>query len=134
MTITDAPFNSDINWIKENTPPQSFFLNSSYLYHPASLAGRKIFLGWPYFPWAGGYDPQLRENLRKEIYLASDNNKNEICQLLKKNHLSFVTLGKNMEDFTPNLAFWQNNFLKVYNNPQNGFIIYDVSLSCQNVK
>ena len=130
MTIADAPLNPDINWIKENTSPQSFFLNSSYLYHPASLAGRKIFLGWPYFPWAGGYNPQPRENLRKEIYLAQDNNKDTICQLLKKNRLSFVTLEKNMEDFTPNLAFWQKNFLKVYNNPQNGFIIYDVQKSC----
>jgi len=130
IKIEDAPLNPDITWIKENTPPQSFFLNSSYLYHPASLAGRKIFLGWPYFPWAGGYNPQPRENLRKALYLASNGNKNDICQLLKENHLSFVTLEKKIEDFVPNLAFWQNNFLKVYNNPQSGLTIYDIQRSC----
>ena len=129
--IDDAPKNPDILWIKENTPPQSIFLNSSYLYNPASLAGRKIFLGWPYFAWSAGYDTQKREDLRKEILNANNKNKNQICQLLKQNNLIFVSLAKINEDgFTPNLAFWQNNFLKVYNNPQNGFTVYDVQRSC----
>ena len=130
FTINDAPKNPDIEWIKENTPPNSVFLNSSYLYNPASLAGRKIFLGWPYFAWSAGYNTQQRESLRRDIWAATQNDKKYICQLLKENHLSFVTLEKNMEDLTPNLAFWQNNFLKVYNNPQNSFIIYDVQKSC----
>lgn len=129
--IDDAPKNLDILWIKENTSPKAVFLNSSYLYHPASLAGRKIFLGWPYFAWSAGYNTQQRENLRKDIWAATKNDKKYICQLLKENHLQFVSLTKeNGEDLLVNLYFWQNNFLKVYNNPQNGFIIYDVQKSC----
>ncbi|MCX6726161.1 MAG: hypothetical protein NT052_02530 [Candidatus Shapirobacteria bacterium] len=129
--INDAPKNPDIEWIKENTPPKSVFLNSSYLYNSASLAGRKIFLGWPYFAWSAGYDTQTREDLRENLLSAVNNDKIQLCLSLKQNNLNFVSLNQNdVDNFLPNLSFWQNNFLKVYNNPQTGFVIYDVQKSC----
>ncbi|MBM3205505.1 hypothetical protein FJZ41_01475 [Candidatus Shapirobacteria bacterium] len=131
MKITDAPKNPDIEWIKKNTPPSAFFLNSSYLYHPASLAGRKIFLGWPYFPWAGGYDPKQRDNLRKFIYQAPEGYQGEICQELKNNHLDFLTTEKNPEEgLLINHRFFEKNFVKIYHNQQTDFRIYDVQQTC----
>ena len=72
ISLVDYPVSKDIRWIMDNTPANSVFLNSQYLYDPVSLAGRKIFLGWPYFPWSAGYDTQTRDDLRKKL-LNSDN-------------------------------------------------------------
>jgi len=131
IKIEDAPLNPDITWIKENTPPQSFFLNSSYLYHPASLAGRKIFLGWPYFPWAGGYNTDQRGKIMKNIYEGKD--KNKICNLLIDNKISYFTTedtrgDENLPKIDP--TFFQTIFKSTYSNPKNNFRIYEVKENC----
>lgn len=131
MTIADAPANPDVAWIRENTPPRAVFLNSSYLYHPASLAGRKIFLGWPYFPWSIGYNTHERDSERIEILEASHANKAIACNILKRANIQFVFLGYNdPETLAPNSSFWENNFVKAYNNPKINSTIYDVKRSC----
>ncbi len=131
FTIPDFPNSPDATWIKQNTPTNAVFLNSTYLYHPASLAGRKIFLGWPYFSWSAGYDTNKRETLRIKLLEASFGNKNTICTILKANNIQFVSIEKtNPPDFIPNFSFWENNFLKVYNNQKSGLTIYNVTRSC----
>lgn len=125
--IDDAPRNPDIAWIKENAPPDAIFLNSSFLYHPASLAGRKIFLGWPYFPWSAGYSVDKRNDLIKRIW--SGESKEEVCLLLKNNHIYGVFLEKNSSDFPINYFLWQNYFHLSYQN--NDCLIYLVDQNCQ---
>jgi len=129
--IDDAPKNPDILWIKENTPTNSIFLNSSYLYHPASLAGRKIFLGWPYFAWSAGYDTEQRNKIIRNIY--KNNDKKEICRLLTDNKIDYFTIedtegDKNLPII--NLEFFQSNFQPVYKSYQNEFQIYELKLNC----
>lgn len=124
----DAPLDPDIAWIKENTSPDSVFLNSTYIYHPASLAGRKIFLGWPYFAWSTGHNTYQRDRLIREIWAASS--KNEACFLLKENKIDIVCLEKDSIDFPINFDFWLNNFSSVYENPRDSFIIYLVESNC----
>ena len=131
LTIDDFPKNPDITWIKEKTPPKSVFLNSSYLYHPASLAGRKIFLGWPYFAWSAGYDTDQRGKIMKAIYENKD--KNKICQLLTNNKIDYLitedTRGdKNLPEI--DLESFQTTFEPVYSNPKNNFQIYEVKSNC----
>lgn len=129
--ISDAPKNPDILWIKENTPPDAVFLNSSFLYHPASLAGRKIFLGWPYFSWSSGYNTHKRDSERIAILEASHANKAITCNSLKKANIQFVFLGRNNpETLTPNYSFWENNFVETYYNPETDSVIYNVGRSC----
>ena len=132
VAIEDAPKNEDILWIKENTPPDATFLNSSYLYHPASLAGRKIFLGWPYFSWSAGYDATKRGREWKNILETSTSGKNFVCNFLIANNIQFISLEKNEpENVTIDLSFWKNNFTMVYTNPNTALTIYDVSKSCR---
>lgn len=130
-TIIDAPKNQDILWIKENTPPDSVFLNSSYLYHPASLAGRKIFLGWPYFAWSAGYDTTKRDKERKRILGASTLNKDFVCDFLTTNKIHFVSLDSKEKGILLNYSFWETNFPKVYENKESSLFIYDVRRSCR---
>jgi len=132
MIIFDAPKDPRVDWIKNNTPPDSTFLNSSYLYHPASLAGRLIFLGWPYFPWAGGLDSDERVRIMRNIY--ENRNPQEICRLLKENKIDYFTVEDVLND--PNLPkiesrFFQNNFEYSFKDPKSGMQIYSVKDNCR---
>jgi hypothetical protein len=122
MTISDYPKNSDILWIMNNTAKDSVFLNTSYLYDNASLSGRKIFMGWPYFSWGLGYDTHKRYPLMTDILSSTD--KNYICTQLIKNNLSFVYLTNPYGDFKFDSGFWEKNFKYVYQNPNTKYTIF----------
>ena len=108
--ISDIPANEVATWIAKNTPKNAIFLNSSYLYHPASLAGRSIFLGWPYFAWSAGY-PENRMPIMDTMY--ETDNTAEVCALLHKYNISYITV----EDVTNDVnlpVINLNDYLKKY--------------------
>lgn len=129
--ILDAPANPDVAWIKNSTPPSSVFLNSSYLYHPASLAGRKIFLGWPYFPWSAGYDTDKRGLILRKLYQEVDFLK--LCQDLKENGIDYIANEKQTTlnpDFPLISLIFEEKFTQLYFNPKTSFTIYGRRESC----
>lgn len=131
LAINDAPKNPDVLWIKENTASKSVFLNSSFLYHPASLAGRKIFLGWPYFAWSTGYETEKQGKIMKEIY--ENNDKEDICRLLIGNKIDYFTTEDTKDDQNlPKIdpEFFQAIFKTAYSNQKNNFQIYEVKENC----
>lgn len=133
LTLEDYPKNHDIAWIMANTPPKSVFLNSSYLYHPASIAGRKIFYGWPYFAWSLGYETEKHREIMREGFQA--NNLYQACSLLKNAKIDYVdTTNPSGIDIKINYDFFSNNFVPVYKSFKNDFTIYDVSKSCPHKK
>src|SRR6185437_144375 len=79
ISLVDYPKNPDIQWIMHNTPSDAVFLNTSYLYNNASLAGRKIFLGWPYFPWSSGFDTDTQG--KEMARMLTETNKTQACKL-----------------------------------------------------
>lgn len=131
LTISDRPSNPTVVWIEKNTPPSTVFLNSFYLYHPASLAGRKIFLGWPYFSWSAGYDTDNRFLIQKKIYQGGK--LNDICDLLKENKIGYVETQTALADqnIPINQAFWEKNFRLLHQNPQENLEIYSVTDTCR---
>lgn len=128
ISITDYPKNPDIQWIKKNTPKNAVFLNSTYLYNPASLAGRKIFMGWPYFPWSLGYNTDKRGKLMEKIF--RENNKNTACKLLQDNSLDYIGINYNYNDFPMISTLYSQQFHLDYSNQLNNFSIYDVKKNC----
>jgi hypothetical protein len=130
--IPDAPNNPDILWIKNHTSPDAVFLNSSFLYHSASLAGRKIFFGWPYFTWSAGYDTYPRDALVRQIW--STTNLQTLCSFLKNNHISFISFHLTDQDYpinqSPLSPFSPQSLL--YRNPQTNFQIYAPNQICSN--
>ena len=87
--VADIPSNEAAAWIAKNTPASAIFLNSSYLYHPASIAGRAIFLGWPYFPWSAGY----KENRAPEMdIMYESHDPKQMCPVFAKYHISYITV------------------------------------------
>ncbi|MBI4100836.1 hypothetical protein HY439_03840 [Candidatus Microgenomates bacterium] len=129
-TLDDAPRNPDIVWIKENTPSSSIFLNSSFLYHPASLAGRKIFLGWPYFTWSAGYDTNKRGRIFRQLY--QETTLLKACQDLKENSIDYITEDRSFAnpDLPPISLLFRSQFTKLYENKQTSFTIYGRQESC----
>ncbi len=129
--IIDAPLNPTVLWIKENTPRDAVFLNSSFHYHPASLAGRKIFSGWPYFTWSLGYPMNQRGDIFRKIY--ETRSKGKICQLLIENQIDYFTVEDTLGD--PNLPnidinYFKNNFKAAYSSPKQEFFIYETKTNC----
>ncbi|RJQ35878.1 hypothetical protein C4559_05970 [Candidatus Microgenomates bacterium] len=129
IPIDDYKISPDIKWIMDNTPKNSVFLNSSYLYNPASLAGRKIFLGWPYFAWSLGYDTQQRDTLRKNLF--DPKNLSFFCNNIKKYNLKYAIIENQNNDFTVNSNFFEKEFPKIYYNKINKLKIYELSKNCR---
>lgn len=130
ITLSDYPNNKNASWIMQYTPKNSVFLNTTFLYDPASLAGRKIYLGWPYFPWSAGYDTNARGREMAQMLGATD--KTTACNLLEKNHIDFIeidTSSKDNPDIPPVSSIFEKQFVSVYSNSPSYFI-YDVSKSC----
>jgi hypothetical protein len=131
ITIDDIPTNKAANYIKNNTSKKAVFLNSSFLYHPASLAGRKIFVGWPYFAWSAGYDTENRGRILTNIYTSKE--KGETCSLLKENRIDYFTTQdtSNDPDFPIiNLKYFSTNFTADYSDPN--ISIFSVIRNCEN--
>lgn len=130
MILTDYPKSKDIMWIMKNTPADSVFLNTIFLYDPASIAGRKIFMGWPYFSWSQSYDTNFRGVLMNKLF--NPKNKTWFCKTINNYKLSYLELySKNYDQgFNINAAFFDENFTIIYENKINGLKIYDLKPSC----
>ena len=82
--------NKLINWIKENTAPDSIFLSHRYINHEILLAGRRLFYGDPYYAWGSDYDTETREALVKTMFESQD--PAEVLRLLKENDIDYVAI------------------------------------------
>jgi hypothetical protein len=93
-------------WIKNNTQPQAQFLTASYMYSPASLVGRYLYLDYGYHAWSMGYsDSQKRRNL--EVLWAQSPNHESWCTLLHREKIDAILVGpgeNNTEDGRINVA------------------------------
>ena len=130
IKLADYPMNKDISWIMKNTKPNSVFLNTQYLYDNASLAGRKIFLGWPYFAWSQGYNTNERGKIRTIILTATY--KNLACNLLRENKIDYVEISPIAPNIdNPQISnVYPNSFTSVYKNNITGYNLLSVEESC----
>ena len=129
--LADVGNNETATWIVRNTPRSAIFLNSSFLYHPASIAGRKIFMGWPYFPWSAGYDTYGRMVEMKTMY--ESKNPQIFCPLLEKHAISYITVeDANNDANLPNIDTKYFEALKkpVFTNTQRSLAIYATTDLC----
>lgn len=131
IEIKDFPNDPSVTFILEKTPKDAVFLNSSFLYDPASLAGRKIYLGWPYFSWSAGYNTDGRFNDMQE-FLAADN-KDYLCGALINDGIDYIEIQEPtpLENVEINFSFFENNFAKIFYDPASNISIYDIRLSCK---
>ena len=128
ISLSDYPVSKNVSWIIKNTKKDSVFLNNQYLYNDASLAGRKIFLGWPYFAWSQGYNTQKRDDIRKSLLNTKD--LEYFCKESLKYRLNYVDIDVDSDNALVNIDFFDKYFKKVYENKNDKFIIYDINSKC----
>lgn len=87
-TVPDPKEVKAVAWIKENTEPEARVLNNHFFFHPASIAGRKIFIGWPYFAASAGYNADKRMKRMHLVYRSGDFGL--FCKVMKENDLGYV--------------------------------------------
>jgi hypothetical protein len=127
--LRDIEANPTAKWIASHTPHDAVFLNSVWFYHPANIAGRYIFSGYPYFTWSYGYDKETRESIVKSIYNAPT--KQAACRYLRANRITHVELtDRHDEYFVTNWDLWHKDFHTAYRNADSGESVYDVASNC----
>lgn len=131
IELPDYKINKDSSWIISKTNPNSIFLNTTYLYDPASIAGRKIFMGWPYFAWSQGYNTDKRGQTMKSML--STNDKATACRLLEENKINYIEI-KIQNPPDPNIppisTLYNTQFIKSYENSNNNYSIFSVDTNC----
>jgi len=133
IPLNDYSKNTDANWILKNTPPKSVFLNTQFLYDNASIVGRRIFLGWPYFAWSQGYDTNNRYITFTQILGAEK--KQTLCPLLIENNIDYIEIsGNNLSDPNlPKVSDLFTNLKPIYKNSKTNYSIYKTSQNCDNI-
>lgn len=130
ITLEDIPNNRVAAFIQRSTPKNTTFLNAGYLYDPASMAGRKIYMGWPYFSWGAGYDTNGRD-LKMKLML-SPTDTASACELYEKEGIDFIEtqIPSNFLDTPVNYSFFDSNFVKIYLDPTKNFSVYEIAPTC----
>ncbi len=119
---TDDPV---LTWVAQNTNPRELFLTGRYGIHPILLAGRKIFYGWPYFPWSAGYNTYAREEVVKQIYGCWD--ETVLKNLVRNHRIDYIVIepeNRQADFYLLNEALIRNTFRLVYQNMERDISIY----------
>ncbi len=115
-------------WIARHTDSTKLFLSRPYVAHPILLAGRRLFLGRPYYVKFLGYDTDRRAEIVRQIYSARD--AETVTRLLHENRIGYVVIDRALlesEDYSVNEDFFKEHFRRIYD--QRGTSIYEVSPS-----
>lgn len=127
-SIPDLTVNPDAHFFATQTQPGDVVANSTWFYHPASLAGRAMYSGYTYFTWSYGYDQGGRERTLESVYRAPD--QTQLCQNLQGTRIAYVELNPNPESYLqPNWSLW-NDLLPVYENPETKLRVYKTLTIC----
>jgi DNA-binding beta-propeller fold protein YncE len=105
-----------IKWVRSNTKTHDVFLSDRFVNHQVLLAGRRLFYGWPSFPWSAGYDTTLRDEVYRQLFESTD--PNLVFRLLQENKIAYVAIddGVRRGEFIkrPNEELYDLNFQKVW--------------------
>lgn len=130
--INDIPRSDTAKFILNNSDPQSIFLPADKFYNPASLAGRRLWFGYSYFPWSMGYDTGYREAKSRNIF-ASNIEYEIVCGLLIDQKIDYIIIssGKGqIGDTDVQQSIIVREFNPIFQNQTEGHSIYKVKENC----
>lgn len=126
--VLDILANPDTQFIARHTKPDDIIANSTWFYHPASIAGRPLLSGYTYFTWSYGYGQTQREAILTSLYQADS--VHSLCTIARENNVAFVELNEQPENYLrPNWALWQS-IIPTYKNPTSRLTIYSIADTC----
>jgi len=132
--VKDYPQSPVMQLIMKKIPKKAQFLTTSYLYNPASLTGRQLFLDYGYFAWSMGYnDRDKRASLR--LLFSPTIDLGSWCSLIKKYQINDVLIGpgeNKLEDGRINISHsWLVNQLKPTYKTSDGWRLWEINDVCK---
>ncbi|MDP9099428.1 MAG: NHL repeat-containing protein [Verrucomicrobiota bacterium] len=113
-----------VTWLRQNTKPHDIFLSDRFVNHQILLAGRRLFYGWPSFPWSSGYDTTQRD--RDYLALFESTDPYAVFRLLYKHNIAYVAIDDSIRHNheaikRPNEELYRLNFPKVWEDTANQY-------------
>ncbi len=133
--VKDYPQSPIMQLIIKKIPKKAQFLTTSYMYNPASLTGRQLFLDYGYFAWSMGYnDRDKRASL--PLLFSATISKHDWCALIKKYHINEVLIGpgeSKIEDGRIDVRrSWLVKHLPPTDKTVDGWRLWEIKSICKN--
>ncbi len=114
-------------WARDHMKPKEMLLGFVNVGHPVYMAGRRIYMGWPYYGWSAGYDTNARSMIINQLYGGTDIK--AVKSLLAANKIDYVMIEPAVranKDYVLNEKLFEENFKKVFADETNRIYIYKV--------
>ncbi len=118
-------------WIQENTSPQSVYLCTNGMNSPPSFLGRRIYMGYVYFPWSAGFPAYERLRAIEPVF-HEDTDQESVCRLLQQEHIDYIVVEPGT-DAWPEIDIHDSLLLKTWTpifKTDDRYKIYSVKEEC----
>lgn len=110
-------------WVRTETRPTDVFLTDLYVVHGILVAGRKLYMGWPYYAWSAGYDSITREQWYRDIFALRS--PSEMVARLQAAGIAYVAFDDGLRDrgYVPriNEDLYRAYLAPVFTDPDNHY-------------
>ena len=114
-------------WIEAETSPDAVFLTPRYYYDDFFLAGRRSFLGWPYYAWSAGYDTYTRMDQVTWLYGGAGGDLAAFRAFCAKNRIVYAVVDDTVRDdpdtYGLDEAFFEDDLVRVASFPGEGNLV-----------
>ncbi len=111
------------DWVRAETSPKAVFLTDLYVVHEILIAGRKVYLGWPYYAWSAGYDTTAREAWYRDLFALRS--PRDLVARLQAAKIDYVAIDDGLRDRGEaprvNEDLYQAHFETVFTDPDNRY-------------
>jgi hypothetical protein len=83
-------------WVRTSTDPRDVFLTDVFVVHGILEAGRRIYLGWPYYAWSAGYDVRTREDGYRAVFASTT--REELVGRLQAAGIAYVAIDDGLRE------------------------------------
>lgn len=133
--IDDFPNSQIIQYIKKETAPESVFLTNTYIYNPASLAGRKMYIDYGYFNWSMGYPDRERRETLKTLFSANISQE-DLCKQVSEFSLDYLLISPGRGSPDTDVKIETSQILRystLIHSTQDGHEVYDIKKNCESI-
>ncbi|MBW7953392.1 hypothetical protein H3C67_01255 [Candidatus Dojkabacteria bacterium] len=131
-TWKDIPASDTAIWIKNNTAPESVFLNITSDFNPVMSTGRRLYFGPEYINWSLGYNT-LRRLAEMQVIISGGLDQDEMCSFVQRNKIDYVIMTSAPDTYLErniDYEYFRNTFDLLFSNEIGYYFIYDAKSPC----
>jgi len=130
--ITDWSRREIGQWLIQNTGPDAQILTASYMYHPASMVGRILFLDYGYHSWSMGYDDHAKRQALPILFSPAID-RASWCQTAQSFKITHVVLGRQEKEVDGKIMVQDSALYYLWSavfESSDGWRVWDVKKLC----